>query len=320
MPSENFDSDVAMFQAAESIRLRPDMRDPWLAYQRAVESYSDKLLTNESDALDAFTGILRTIFGTRHIQGLPVAMLDHALLWQPDGRHYRRSGFASWSWIGWSGRVRWLRNLQSELKDVGPEVRTWIAWYSSSDANYDTSALLADESSRLRCQTVTNNARSKLFVGEPQIQLPTPALLQNMPQYDARRVQQRLHYLQFWTFVMRAKIILDPLAVLKSSSLQAENTGNGLRKFIVFAEQSRNCGWVLLDQSWTEKLCTQPGESQDFILLSEVDSCDASYSGNVFNAMMLVRTDGVMKRAGLGQIFDEAIGSTDVEWKEIILA
>ena len=74
MPSENFDSDVAMFQAAESIRLRPVMRDPWLVYQRAVESYSDKLLSNESDALDAFTGILRTILGTRHIQGLPIAM------------------------------------------------------------------------------------------------------------------------------------------------------------------------------------------------------------------------------------------------------
>jgi hypothetical protein len=308
-----------MLQAAESVRLRPDMRDPWLAYQRAVVSYSDRLLTNQSDALDAFTGILRTIFGTWHVQGLPAAILDKALLWQLDGRHHRRSGFASWSWVGWKGRVRWLRNSQSGLEKEGPEIRTWIAWYSSSDLNCPTLAFFTYGPPRLHSSNVTNKARSRLFESSTRNHVPTPGLLSQKLRYNASSAPRGLNYLQFWTFVLRAEIKLDTLAVLKNSSLQAENTGNGVRKFIIFAEHNRHFGWILLDQSWIERLSSQPAVFQEFILLSETNSGAAGFNQNVFNTMMVVCSDGVMERVGLGQISDDEIGPTDVEWKEIIL-
>lgn len=319
VPTENLDTDVAMLQAAESVRLRPDVRDPWLAYQRAVESYSYRLLTNQSDALDAFTGILRTIFGTWHVQGLPVAIFDKALLWQLDGRHHRRSAFASWSWVGWNGRVRWLRNSQSGLEKESPEVRTWIAWYSTSDLNCHTSAFLSNGPPRLHCSTVTNKARSRLFEGDTRNQAPSPGLLSQKLRYNASSPPRGLNYLQFWTFVLRAEIKLDTLAVLKSSSFQAENTGNGLRKFIIFTPHNRHIGWILLDQLWIERLSSQPAKFQQFILLSETNSSAAGLIQNVFNTMMVVCSDGIMERVGLGQIFDEEVGPMDVEWEEIIL-
>ena len=320
MPTGSFDTDVAMLRAAESVRLRPDVIDPWLAYQSAVESYSNRLLTDQSDALDAFTGILRTIFGQWHVQGLPVALFDKALLWQLDGHHHRRSGFASWSWVGWNGRVRWLRSSRSGLNKGAPEVRTWIAWYSTSDVNCDTSAVLTYGPPQLRCPVVTRTARSRLFDGNFRIQDPTPGLLSQRLQQNGRSAPRGLNFLQFWTFVLRAEIKLDPLAVLKNSSLHAENTGNGLRKFTIFAEHDRHFGWILLDQSWIGKLVSQPRKCQEFILLSEIDGGEVGSSEHVFNAMMVIWANGFMERAGLGQIFEGRIGHSDVEWKEIILA
>lgn len=129
-----------------------------------------------------------------------------------------------------------------------------------------------------------------------------------------------LHYLQLWTLSMRAKIKLDPLAVLRHSSLQAENTGNGLRKFNILNNQDLYCDWVLLDQIWIEKLTSRDEGIQEFIILSEIDSNDSAPHGNVFNAMMVAYNDGIAKRAGLGQILDEKMERTDVEWKEFLLA
>ena len=120
--------------------------------------------------------------------------------------------------------------------------------------------------------------------------------------------------------MLRAEIKLDPLAVLKNSSLHAENTGNGLRKFTIFAEHDRHFGWILLDQSWIGKLVSQPRKCQEFILLSEIDGGEVGSSEHVFNAMMVIWANGFMERAGLGQIFEGRIGHSDVEWKEIILA
>lgn len=100
VPSENLDVDVAMLHGAESLKLHPCTENIWQIYQRAVENYSGRLMTNQDDALDAFTGILRRISKSRNVEGLPAEVFDKALLWQPFDHLRPRPNFASWSWVG----------------------------------------------------------------------------------------------------------------------------------------------------------------------------------------------------------------------------
>lgn len=319
VPSANLDADVAMLQGAQSIKIQPTPVNVWSTYRYTVERYSKKSLTHQEDALDAFSGILRTIVGTRCVEGLPASMFDKALLWQPVGRLPRRDCFASWSWVGWTGKVHWLRNDNPKTEDIETNLRTWIVWYCTSKVNCDTSAFLVNGPPRLQCSRSIESARSNLFTGSPRNYLPTPTLLPRRLQYCTTS-QQDLRFLQFWTFSVQAEIALDSLSVIRNRSLQAENTGNGLRKFHILGKNTQYCGWVQLDEDWIEAVTNGSGSVQEFILLSEVDSHDIRSDGNAFNAMMIIWRNGIAERAGLGQILDEAVGNVDLEWKEILLA
>jgi hypothetical protein len=80
-------------------QLQPELNDSWRAYRRAVELYSLRILTHQRDALDAFTGMLNKLSESRSLEGLPAALFDRALLWQPRNRLGPRNGFSSWSWV-----------------------------------------------------------------------------------------------------------------------------------------------------------------------------------------------------------------------------
>lgn len=97
----------------------------WDHYRNAVEGYTARELTYDKDIISAFQGILdylRAGACTTHSFNLPVAEHDEALLWYPDPSNQnslkakplqdtgasvcpRRSGFPSWSWAGWKGRI-----------------------------------------------------------------------------------------------------------------------------------------------------------------------------------------------------------------------
>lgn len=85
-----------------------------LSYQWIVESYSCKDLSFPSDIWPAFSGIesaLVSLLGCRFYQGLPTRYFIYALLWNahpgtpPLKRRSSDPKFASWSWMGWTGRV-----------------------------------------------------------------------------------------------------------------------------------------------------------------------------------------------------------------------
>ena len=68
-------------------------------YFRSVEEYTNRTLTYQTDILNAFAGIL-TIqeleFNSKSYQGLPIAIFDMALLWQPFQKLQCRAGFPSY--------------------------------------------------------------------------------------------------------------------------------------------------------------------------------------------------------------------------------
>lgn len=105
---------------------------------KLIEQYTERVLTYDSDSLNAFSGILRsfersplfissiwgvTIRRTEDSAGGDEASFVAGLSWRfdiwlrGDGRspNRRRKGFASWSWCGWTGGVcfQWLPSRSS---------------------------------------------------------------------------------------------------------------------------------------------------------------------------------------------------------------
>jgi hypothetical protein len=56
------ETDVAMQDGAELIKIRPEPSRLWSTYRDAVESYTARQLSNEGDAIDAFSGLLHTLY------------------------------------------------------------------------------------------------------------------------------------------------------------------------------------------------------------------------------------------------------------------
>ena len=76
------------------------------AYADLVKQYTSRNLSDATDSLNAFSGILhlfQTALGGEMISGLPEKYLDIALLWSPSGLVTRNENFPSWTWAGWTG-------------------------------------------------------------------------------------------------------------------------------------------------------------------------------------------------------------------------
>ena len=111
-------------------RIRGESQPVWDSYRRAVSEYTRRTLTDESDVVNAFQGIVSLLqlgFKGDFLFGLPETELDIALLWQPDSHIRRRVNpetkaplFPSWSWAGWVGEVAylWTRHQLDDLSRV----------------------------------------------------------------------------------------------------------------------------------------------------------------------------------------------------------
>jgi hypothetical protein len=98
-------------------------------YFKLVQAFSKRLLTYDSDRLDALTGIL-TAFGRRDgstfFWGLPEDIFDLALSWMPRNctrAKNRPSKFPSWSWASFPGAVTHFAydSEKSTIKNVRQE-------------------------------------------------------------------------------------------------------------------------------------------------------------------------------------------------------
>ncbi|KAI3332696.1 heterokaryon incompatibility protein-domain-containing protein [Ustulina deusta] len=106
-----------------------DYDSPLNEYCRHVETYSSRSLTNSTDIIDAFQGIMHAMARQLTIEfcwGLPLIRFDGAMLWMGVDRLTRRTGkkapkpdadsvpFPSWSWVGWQGAVRFRPNYHTD--------------------------------------------------------------------------------------------------------------------------------------------------------------------------------------------------------------
>jgi hypothetical protein len=86
----------------------------WEAYAHAVDAYTKRDMTWQSDAVNAFIGIadlIRRGTNTKFWHAMPEFALTRSLLWYPKEPLSRRRSpdgkilFPSWSWAAWQGHV-----------------------------------------------------------------------------------------------------------------------------------------------------------------------------------------------------------------------
>ena len=133
----------------QAAKIRGERRPIWDSYRRAVVQYTKRTLSNESDLLNAFQGIislLQPAFKGDFLFGLPETELDTALLWQPTSLMRRRINsktglplFPSWSWARWIAEVDyiWTRHQLDDLSRV--------EWQCTDSTKRETGFCSSDE-------------------------------------------------------------------------------------------------------------------------------------------------------------------------------
>ncbi|OBT39234.1 hypothetical protein VE00_09925 [Pseudogymnoascus sp. WSF 3629] len=126
------------------------------AYLELFEEYSRRELRYDGDALRGFYGLIRPLFAgmkTPSVEGLPGYYVNAFMLFtSPRANLRRRPDFASFSWTGWAGELKWPReNLIWWLKrneiaqwnqyrtpiDQGSvvQLRYWRGWHGKEDSH-----------------------------------------------------------------------------------------------------------------------------------------------------------------------------------------
>ncbi|KAI1112376.1 heterokaryon incompatibility protein-domain-containing protein [Nemania sp. NC0429] len=116
-------------------------------YARMVEQYNVRQLTYDSDAVNAFMGLLTQMcegFPAGFFGGVPEFYFTICLLWQPKKglrprfNHPEASFLPTWSWLGWSGALdlqMWTCNTDAELPPGPYEVTIFplVEWFKTPD-------------------------------------------------------------------------------------------------------------------------------------------------------------------------------------------
>lgn len=113
-------------------RSNTELRESFMKY---VEEYTKRNLSYDSDALNAFAGVInffRDNISLASTAGIPNATFGLDLLWNAVNYLKRRSGFPSWSWVGWIGSIRMskcgipLPRGKSTIRTQIPRNRAWL--------------------------------------------------------------------------------------------------------------------------------------------------------------------------------------------------
>ena len=160
--------------------------DTFNAYTQCAESYSERVLTFDSDSLNGFAGMIRRFESlkqspVRHIWGIPFFdprddrlpddVVDYAgfllagLSWKHDNElkpTRRRKSFPSWSWTGWEGSVTWPR-VASTYDVQAPDLYTM----ASIQLSFKDGSILS-----------IPDVRAKILTGDSLRQYPKALLIQ----------------------------------------------------------------------------------------------------------------------------------------------
>ena len=172
-------------------------------YDALVSVFSGRKLTHETDALNACRGSLNRLSqaaGVEFCFGLPMHDCLRALIWVSHSQNTltRRSGFPSWSWTGWTGRI---------------EYAYWVG---------DMAAYLAEDPAQQIHQHGPSLKRKRMLLTETRITHPERARVMSHPTRDGHSL-----VLQLKTTVAKFELKLvrrdcETHRTLKSTSQQCK--------------------------------------------------------------------------------------------------
>lgn len=299
-------------------------------YSNMLEAFSSRLLTKQTDVLNAMAGIMRRFsdkFNWGFLEGLPTTCLDLFLLFTRQKAHTRRRhGFPSYSWAGWIGPIQFDTAFNTQ---DWPNERTWIVWYTRRSGVLSTLVWDPGANSWLRPYggPIPRYRQRKSFDLRSELRLQTSRttptgdldieLAAALPSYPV---------LQFWTLVVYLE--MDEMDIIKGRSKMVDRIGSvcgfvmldGFEENTFFDQDDGKSEFVVL--SVAEKLSTL-AEGSDTFLNSILDSAEHG-DGNYYYNVMLIERDrlSIAERRGLGFIYQSSIGQSlnpGPEWKEIIL-
>lgn len=104
---------------------------PLLQFGGILQQYTSRRLSYDADVMNAFAGVSQffsAVAASDMVHGLLSDFFDWCVLWTSQTVLERRSGFPSWSWIGWKGPVWMPRPPQGNKVFDWMKNHTWIKW------------------------------------------------------------------------------------------------------------------------------------------------------------------------------------------------
>ncbi|KAG0584981.1 hypothetical protein KC19_3G248100 [Ceratodon purpureus] len=306
---------LAAMNAHSSMEVSPFTAMPLhnlTVYENAVRDYTAREMTYPSDGLNAFAGLAKTFetaLATGFVQGLPQNRLDMALIWTPEQALKRRSGFASWSWVGWIGKSRYISMNPNVIKPM-------VHYYVTENKTGGNHAF-----SRLPQEWEEENYKPSMRPwrvvksSSPTATLPIP-----QPGNLASSYSLSFYALTASSEHFRLEMLKPPLPLfltlydhtnhsVGSMGLDAGvYPAVGKYSLIVLSECSHRVQQAGLGSSLPTMitLSTQSGES---------DKAELS----LFNVMLVGWAGGVCERVGLGWMYKANFWKAKPEWTWVVL-
>lgn len=285
-------------------------------YSRLLDQYSGRQMSDPSDVVNAFQGILASLqlsMKTEFWVGLPEAYLDEALLWMETGPHLRRriptrgsttASFPSWSWAGWDTTVE-LENIFSGF--VRPEVdwfiisQTGIAIQLTTPGSYNSS---------LQSQITLSN-KTVRPPGEP----PKEFLETLQPRTQVSTSGRDFNiscFLACWTSIASFKLTGETFGLEGYGGTSWESREN----LAVSDDMGNFAGSIVMDRHWkTDRLVNSCWF--EFMLLSRSNIMaknliffdEEAFQGREWcfiNVMLIERDKDRAQRLGVGVIHEDA--------------
>ncbi|KAJ4263510.1 hypothetical protein NW762_006329 [Fusarium torreyae] len=306
---------------------------PVLDFSNMLLHYTERVLTNQNDALRAMAGITRRFAETmkcHFFQGLPTVMFDRFIQFRAEHTAlHRRPSFPSYSWTGWRGpiRVGTIRISLSpgQFTNQWLEDRTWIIWYKRSPSGVTNPIWDPDANPSFPLLDMEYvGYRTRHAFGDGRYIPKRLKTMRTMPTQEVSFSREMPSYpiLQFWTLSLFYRI--SDVDVFRATAyFKDSNQGK--------------CGFVWLD-SFEETTFFESRGPFEIILLSEAysNACVphekaqwldpyplATGQWPYYNVLLLEWQDGIAERRGFGLLHQGAVEfslAPGATWKEIFLA
>ena len=305
--------------------------EPHNVYTGTLWEYSNRKLSFDTDVINVFRGVLEILHrrmlgnddlvntGSHSICGLPAAIFDWALLWEPVIPLKRRSDalWPSWSWCGWNGQASLLLTGMngSELQDWLCQ-RTWIRWIVAEHRT-DTAAPVLSSIDYIQRQNT-------LFPSD----VYPPVLLSSYPKESEQAILHKIP-----THLDRSCSFLYFATLSMAFSLQPIDVSAGpWHGYQVCKVDGTSCGKMFLDPEWEYV----PDHKYEFLALSEAKSREIAKielparggartdapEWDAYHVIMISYpdADGPAERMGLGIVLQDSMREGfGAVWKEVWL-